>query len=106
MKKLSLYIIGTIFLIPLISFGATSTLQNANDVITLIGKVGNWMYSALLGLAIIFVLVAAYNFMWSGGSEEKVEQAKKQLLYTLIAVAVAFLSRGFIELLKNLLTKS
>ncbi len=105
MKKLSQKIggVGLLFA-PLTALGSTSTLQNANDVISLIAKVGNWMYSGLLGLAVVFVIVAAYNFMFSGGSEENVSKAKNQLLYTLIAVAVAFLSKGIISLLETLLS--
>lgn len=99
MKKFPYIIIPLIASFPLISFAA---LTNAQDVINLIVRVGNWMYGAILALAVVFILLSAYNFMGSGGSEEKVTTAKNQLLYTLIAVVVAMLAKGLIALIEKL----
>jgi len=103
MKKFPYIIISFLVAFPLVSFGAsTSTISTAQDVINLIVRVGNWMYGAILALAVVFILLSAYNFMGSGGSEEKVTTAKNQLLYTLIAVVVAMLAKGLIALIEKL----
>ena len=99
MKKFPYIIISFVAGFPLVSFAA---LTNAQDVINLIVRVGNWMYGAILALAVVFILLSAYNFMGSGGSEEKVTTAKNQLLYTLIAVVVAMLAKGLIALIEKL----
>jgi heme/copper-type cytochrome/quinol oxidase subunit 2 len=102
MKKFLYILFFPLVFFPLISSAATSTIQDAQDVVDLITKIGNWMYGILLGLAVIFIIFAAYNFMTSGGSEEKVKEAKNQVLYTLIAVAVAMLAKGFISIIESL----
>lgn len=106
------------FVLPLLFFSVSpflsraensnskSTLEDYEDVISLIEKVANWMYGILLALAVVFILMAAYNFMFSGGSEQSVSKAKSQLLYTLIAIVIASISRGIISLLETLLTNT
>ena len=63
-------------------------------------KAGNWLFGILLALAVIFILVAAFNFLFSGGEEEKIKKAKSYLTYAVIAVAVAVLSKGIVYLVE------
>ncbi len=53
-----------------------------------------WIFTLLVILTVIFVLFAAYNYLTSGGEEEKIKDANHQLLYAAIALIVAILSRG------------
>lgn len=54
----------------------------------------NWFFTILTVLVVIYVLVAAYNYISSGGDEEKVKKANHQLLYAGIGLAVALLSKA------------
>lgn len=53
-----------------------------------------WIFTILVVLTVIFILWAAYNYLTSGGDEEKIKKANHQLLYAAIAMIVAILSRG------------
>lgn len=66
----------------------------------LLVKSGNWFFGIILGLAVIFILYAAYNFLISGGDEEKVGAARQYLTYAVIAIAVAVLSMGIVYLVR------
>ncbi len=66
----------------------------------LLTKSGNWFLGIILALAVIFILYAAYNFLISGGDEEKVGAARRYLTYAVIAVAVAVLSMGIVYLVR------
>jgi magnesium-transporting ATPase (P-type) len=70
------------------------------SVIALVDIVADWIFTALLVLAVIFLLLAAYNYM--GGSEEGVQKAHRMLIYTLVAVAVAFLAIGLVTAVQKL----
>lgn len=65
------------------------------SVLRLIEIVGNWIFTLLLVLAVIFLLLAAYNYM--GGNEENVQKAHRMLMYTAVAVAVALLAFGIVN---------
>lgn len=69
--------------------------------IDLLDKVSNWMFTFLLVAAVIFIVYAAYNYLLSEGSEEKVAAAHKMLIFAAVAVAVALLSRGFVFVIKQ-----
>jgi len=83
----------------------STIIDTPQGVVNLITKIGNWAYGILLGLAVVFVVVAGYMYLFSGGDTEKTEKAKEQIIYAVIAVAVAILANGIIALLQNILTK-
>jgi hypothetical protein len=53
-----------------------------------------WIYTVFFAVAVLFILVAAYNFVTSSGSEDKVSLAKNQLKYAVIAIVVALVASG------------
>ncbi len=53
-----------------------------------------WIFTGLVVLAIIFILIAAFKYLTSGGSEENVHAAGQMLIYAAVAIAVALLARG------------
>ena len=95
-------------LAPIISFaqtpqynisGGTPVLPPANNLTfsTLSGALCTavaWIFTLLVILTVIFILFAAYNYLTSGGEEEKIKKANHQLLYAAIALIVAILSKA------------
>ncbi len=61
-------------------------------VIDLIGRITNILLVALIVLAVIFIIMAAFKYLTAGGDSEKVGAANKQILYAAIAVAVGLLA--------------
>lgn len=72
----------------------------------LINTVANWLFTILLILAVVFIVMAAYKYLFSSGDGEAVEAAHKMLLYAAVAVAVALLSRGFVYVIRNVVQGS
>jgi magnesium-transporting ATPase (P-type) len=73
--------------------------KGPESVIEFVVVIGNWIFTGLLVLAVIFVLLAAYHYM--GGNEEGVSKAHKMLIYTAVAVAVAVLAYGLVHAVKR-----
>ena len=111
MKKISLFL--TLLLIgnPALAFaqaqipGAGNTILagGPGGVIDLIVTITNWLFTILLLLAVLFIVLAAYKYLFSGGGEE-VGAAHKMLLYAAVAIAVAFLAKGIVFVVKELVT--
>ncbi|MEK7542840.1 MAG: TrbC/VirB2 family protein, partial [Patescibacteria group bacterium] len=83
---------------------AAGVIDTPDQFLALVTKITNWAFSSLLVLAVLFIVYAGYMFLFSQGDVEKAEKAKKQLLYAIIAVAIAILANGIIALTQNLLT--
>lgn len=114
MRKTLALIALTVIALPLLTFAAPSkppTIYELNgnalpggptSILTIIEAIGDWIFTILLVLAVIFLLLAAYNYM--GGSEEGVAKAHRMVMYTAIAVAVALLSIGIVTAIRTFIT--
>lgn len=89
---------------PFLPAQAAPLISNFDDVLKVINKVQAWLFWILMSLAVVFIIVSAYFFLFSGGDPKKVEQAKNQLIYSVIAVAVALLARSIIALVSKILS--
>jgi len=63
-----------------------------------------WVYTILFILAVLFILLAAYNFVTSKGDPEKVSTARKQVLWAVIGVAVGLLAWTIVRLVETSLS--
>lgn len=61
----------------------------------IICQVAAWMFWILIVLTTVFVLVAAYKYLKSGGDEEKVTSATRTITYAAVAIVVALLAKNF-----------
>jgi len=82
-------------------FAATAPISNYSDLIRVINNVSKWLYGILLALAALFVILAAYRFLNAAGDPKALETAKRQILYAIIAVVVAMLSKTLIGLVSS-----
>lgn len=82
--------------------GPPEILQGGfSDVIQIIRRLTNWLFTILLLLAVVFIIMAAYTYLSSGGGEG-VEKAHKMIVYAMVALAVGFLSRGIVYVVEEL----
>jgi hypothetical protein len=81
---------------------STRDTVKAENIILLINKIINWVFTLLLVLAVAFIVYAGYKYLFSGGEAEAVSAAHKMLIYAAIAVAVAMLSKGIVFVVKSL----
>ncbi len=72
-----------------------------NVVYGILERVISILFYVLMFLAIIMILIAAFNYATSGGDSEKVDKAKSAILYAVIAVAIAILARSIPYLVKS-----
>lgn len=84
--------------------GQTILRGGPTGVVGLLETITNWAFVLLLVLAVLFIILAAYKYLFSGGSDEAVETAHKMIIYAVVAVAVAFLAKGIIFVVRQLVT--
>lgn len=101
---------GIMLLTPALSFGAitptvpTTNISSLSSVEAVITKIVNWVTGLFFVAAIVYIFYAAYLFLTSGGDEEKLKTAKTQLLYSIIAIAVALLAGTMKNIVASILS--
>ena len=71
-----------------------SPVRDFDSVTNIPTNIARWLYTMFFVVAIILFLIAAYNYLMGGQDEKRIEIAKKQLRYGVIAVVIALLSSG------------
>jgi len=67
--------------------------KNVQDIIRLVDQIVQWFETIIFAIAIIMILVAAFQFLTAAGNEEKVATARKSLVWGLVGIAVALFAR-------------
>ncbi len=105
-KKFFLILAAIYSLAPMFAYGASvniapfntgdtaSPVNSADDIFTIVKSIVIWIYRAFFVVAVIFILMAAYNFIQGGTNEKKIEVAKNQLKYAGISIVVALIATG------------
>jgi len=71
------------------------------DLIQVLINVRNWLFTILLIVAVIFIIIAGYNFVTAQGDPDKVRTARNFVLYALVGVAVAVASFALVDFIVN-----
>ena len=88
--------------LPILTLAQGVNIDNVNvpstagSVITAIEKLTNWIFSIFLVIAVLMIVIAAFNFLTANGNSEKLGSAKKQLVYAVVSVAIAVLAKSIV----------
>lgn len=86
--------------------GGTNVVTTLKEVKTTVQTVINFFIGLFWVLTVAALIYTAFLYLMSRGDEKKVESAKKYLLYTIIAAAVALFSTAVKPIVLNLLQKT
>jgi hypothetical protein len=73
-----------------------------NYILGVFQTLTNWLLTALIALAVIFVIIAAYHYLTAAGDPEKVKKASNMMIYAAVAIGVGLLSKVIVALAQNL----
>ncbi len=97
---------GIIFVAPMMALAVTAQEGPPDvdiDVIAVMNRVVNWVFAFFLVMAVLFIIIAAFQFLTAGGDSTKVSGARDKLLYAAVGIMVAMLSRALIPMVKMIL---
>ena|SRR3989344_1705543 len=77
--------------------------QSGAQLLAIIDTVTNWIFAGFVSLAVVMILLAAFQFVTAGGDAAKMGEARQKLIWAAIGVGVALLSRGFVPAIRNIL---
>ncbi|MBI2098610.1 MAG: hypothetical protein HYT49_03075 [Candidatus Wildermuthbacteria bacterium] len=79
------------------------TVTSAQNFIDLLDNIVDWIFVVVLVFAVIFIVLAGFQFITGGGEPQQVGQARNKLLYAAIGIAVAVLARGLVTAVRSLI---
>jgi len=103
MKKILLTaVLISLLVVPAVNVLAQEFPPADLDVMEVLERIVDWLFTILLVVAAIFIVVAAYYFVTATGNPETVSRARNFVMYALIGVAVAVASRGLVALVRRI----
>lgn len=73
-----------------------SSIVTSQDVFKAISNITDWIFSFFLVVAVLFILVGAWNVLVARGNPEGFQTGKKMLTYAVIAIATAVLAKSIV----------
>src|SRR3989344_3678358 len=84
----------------------TAAPENFAGVIGVIVTIAQWMFGLLMALSIVFILYAAFMYIIAQGNQERIDTAKKILIYAVVGLVVAVMAGGGGVVVQNFLASS
>ena len=113
MKKIILGLIITGFLLAPVAFMSPGlmiasdayaeepdTVIPDTDVIATLGNIADWLFYILIGVSVLFIVIAGLEYTTAQGDPEKIKSAGQKVLYSLIGIIVASLAKGLVILVQ------
>ena len=104
--------VGVALFVLLMVFGVSSValadnespIKNFDDVINVLNKALKWFATAFWIFAVGGSLYAGFIYLTAAGAPDRIQKAKKQMIYVVIAIIIGLLAYGLPTILKNILT--
>ena len=81
-----------------------SPIRSFDDVIKVLQKALQWFATAFWIFAVGGSLYAGFIYLTAAGAPDRIQKAKKQMIYVVIAIIIGLLAYGLPTILKNILT--
>ena len=77
--------------------------QSGGEILRIIDAIGDWVFGIFMLIAVIFILLALFDFITGGGDPAKITTARQKLIYAVVGVALALVAGGIDNILRNIL---
>lgn len=77
--------------------------ETPEKLFAIINTLTNWIFAGLVVFAAVMVLLVAFQFVREGENAEKMEEARRKLIWAVVGIILAFLSKGFVPVIKNII---
>jgi len=98
MKKILASLTLGLILLPMVALAQTPP-SGSGAVVGTIQIVIDWLFYLLIFAAVVVIILAAYNFLTAAGDPDKVSKARNYIIYALIALIVAWVSRALVNMI-------
>lgn len=76
--------------------------QGLNAVFPLIANILNYLLFAAGALAIIFVLIGAFQYVISSGNPQNIAQAKRTITYAIVGLVIVMMALVIVQFVRGI----
>lgn len=80
--------------VPYFVMAQTGGPKSVSEVWILLNDLFNILFLGIMFVAVVYIIIAAYNYLSASGDPKKVDKANHMLLYAVIGVIVAVLAKN------------
>ncbi len=81
-------------------------ISSFDGIVGLFEKAASWLYTLFFIIAVVYILLAAFNYLTAGDDSSKTGKATKMIRNAVIAIIIALLSGGFSLIINNFLSSN
>ena len=81
----------------------TAPATSGAGLLGIVGAATNWLFAIFVVLAVIFVLLAAFQFISAGGEATKLGEARQKLIWAAIGIIIALLAKGLVPVIRSII---
>ncbi|MFH1347050.1 MAG: hypothetical protein ABIH10_02260 [Spirochaetota bacterium] len=85
---------------------AGSYISTPDKIFSILKTIVQYTYTIFFIVAVMFILIAAFNFLTAKGDPTKIMGARSQILWAVVAIIIALLSVGAALIISNFLTNA
>ncbi len=78
-------------------------VSTPGDILAIIETVADWLFSALIILASLFIVWGGFEYVMAGGDDTKVTSARSKIKNALIGVIIAVAAKGLVAVVRSIL---
>ncbi|MBZ1348186.1 MAG: pilin [Candidatus Nealsonbacteria bacterium] len=71
------------------------------DFLAALAWIVNFVFFIFITVAVIFIIVAAFQFLTAAGDAEAIKKARTSILYAVIAIVVAVMAQGTVDFIRD-----
>ena len=71
----------------------------SNNILVVMGGIIDWIFTISIIIAVIMYIISGFYFLTAAGDPEKINTAKKMVLWVSIGLMIAIASKGIIVLI-------
>lgn len=83
-----------------------SPVSDPTKIFAILAKIVRYGYTIFFITAVLFILMAAFNFLTAKGDPAKITSARSQILWAIVAIIIAMLSVGAASIISNFISTS
>ncbi|HEA84674.1 MAG TPA: hypothetical protein ENI04_01690 [Candidatus Wildermuthbacteria bacterium] len=73
------------------------------EVLHIIANIGDWVFGIFIAISVIYIVMAAFQFVTGEGKPDKITEARMKLLYAMIGIAIALFAGAFDDIIRSII---
>lgn len=82
---------------------AHAQVTGVSDVVRVLNKLATWLFIVLVGVAIVFFILAGFRYLSASGNAAKLAEANQIIFYGVISLALGLVAKGIVFLVDEVI---